>query len=313
VLKSNWDILFAALIAIGGIVLAFSFANPVSPGLPQRDFEPARSIAYKPGGTACAPKNLAIAPKESATDAIDRCAKELEEYRLQTDDLIQQMRAADGAHAQAWIAYQGNKLSFLEVLGGFITLIAAIAAAVYARQAGRETKRAADAAHEDLLHAKEVTKIQLRAYLDLEEAEVQKSNRIPNVHHRTFNISVKYKNFGQTPALHALDVSTFIFSADEPAFPDEFPNHCQMGRVVHGSDYTATDTFGVSDDQYDAIQSGKTKLWMLGRCNYEDIYGTKYQFYYRVAIADFENQEIYNYSEPEEIIREDSYTTIMPM
>jgi hypothetical protein len=70
-------------------------------------YEDARASKYYAGGETCQPSQI-----ETIRDWRERfrkreaCAKEAEDYRLQTNDLIQQTRIAE---AQASLAAQGNK------------------------------------------------------------------------------------------------------------------------------------------------------------------------------------------------------------
>jgi len=98
---------------------------------------------YRPGGQDCDPSILAaIRNRRQRTRQSDACAKEAEEYRQNTNDLIQQTRAANAAEAQANIASQQLWSVWLQTLGGFLTLVAAVGAAMYARSAAAAAEKA---------------------------------------------------------------------------------------------------------------------------------------------------------------------------
>jgi len=147
VLRGNRNLLVAVgLVAvIAAAIAAITF--PRVPALKAYSYGEPGNAHYRPGGGKCEPSTLAaIADLKVRLSQADDCQKQAEEYRQNTSDLIQQIRAADAAEAQAQIASQGLWTAWFQTIGGFITLAAAIAAAVYARDAAKETRRSAEIA-----------------------------------------------------------------------------------------------------------------------------------------------------------------------
>ena len=195
-LADNWRPL--CVIAVGlvfTVYLAWRL-QPEKPDLPR--YEPAKSQAssYQAGGRDCSPTALAaIRDIGKRTAKSDDCADKAEDYRLKADDLIQQTRAADGAQSQARSAYEQGWLALWATIGGLWTLIAAGLAAAYARDAAREGRRSADAAHKSY-----------KAFVQFENAtlhvdffETPRLVQINGIWHIRFKIKVR--NFGRTPAL----------------------------------------------------------------------------------------------------------------
>lgn len=146
-LSGNRNLLIAVglVAAISAAIAVITF--PRAPALKAYNYGDPGNAQYRPGGGKCEPSALARIPDLKVRfNQADDCQKEAEEYRQNTSDLIQQIRAADAAKAQADIASQGLWTAWFQTIGGFITLAAAIAAAVYARDAAKETWRSAEIA-----------------------------------------------------------------------------------------------------------------------------------------------------------------------
>ena len=137
-LRGNW-LLFTGLAVVGAMTVSIGwFSFPSTPNLNEYGEASPINSEYRPGGSKCEPKALAaISDKVDRLSKADACAKETEEYRQQTADLIQQTRAADAAKAQAHIGSQQLWTGWLQTLGGFLTLAAAVSAALYARSAAK--------------------------------------------------------------------------------------------------------------------------------------------------------------------------------
>lgn len=136
------SMVFASIFAAGLIAL---LAWPQIPHPPVLIFEPARSAAYTEAALACeTPKSVPASKMPKAAEDYRNCLERAEEYRLQTNDLIQQTRAASAAESQVNLQSQGLWLAFLQTIGGVLTLIAASGAAVFARDAAIHSRRSAD-------------------------------------------------------------------------------------------------------------------------------------------------------------------------
>jgi hypothetical protein len=115
--------------------------RPGQPDLPSYQHTEGRDPNYQAGGSSCQPSVLStIRDSREAARERERCAKETEDHALQSNDLIQQARAADASQAQAWLAYQMAWMGVYGTIGGFLTLLAAAAAAFYARDGARAGK-----------------------------------------------------------------------------------------------------------------------------------------------------------------------------
>lgn len=111
-------------------------------------------------------------------------------------ELCAQWKAADAAQESANWTRRTFWLGLGGVLIGFLTLAAAVAAAVYARKASLEAGRASTAAERGLDHAHAVSAAQLRPYVYFGEARVT----LPLS--RKSAVVVDVRNYGQTPALN---------------------------------------------------------------------------------------------------------------
>ncbi|HYI40433.1 MAG TPA: hypothetical protein VE053_08960 [Allosphingosinicella sp.] len=135
-------------------ILLVSHLRPTPPEHGFKQVQVTRTPGYMPGGSKCSSR--------SAED-VDLCNYEREQYLLQSNDLVQQTRAADSATAQAFLAEKVAWMVLVGTLGGFWTLAAAAAAAIYARSA-------AMAANLSLSHATDTTEDEMRPWLQLDVA-----------------------------------------------------------------------------------------------------------------------------------------------
>lgn len=156
-------LLVAALAVVGAITVAIGcWTWPISPRLTDYGEANPSNGHYRAGGHKCQPSALtAIRDSGKRIRQTDACAEKSEEYRQQTNDLIQQTRAADAAKAQADIATQQLWTGWMQTLGGFLTLAAAVGAAIYARDAAAHTREANMIGRPPLLSA-----IQVRLDID---------------------------------------------------------------------------------------------------------------------------------------------------
>jgi hypothetical protein len=220
--RSDWG----ELAKVGGLAVIVSLLcariwfvnNPQRPNLPAYQYgQPAQSDYY-PGGSGCKPDALARLTGQKALSERDRCAEYAEDHRHDSDDLVQQTRAANAATSSAIYAYDQTRMMLLEVIGGVITLIAAAFAAIYARKAAihteegaREARRAASAAEKQLessLHS-------ARACITPEGERVRLDEGDPPI----LRVEYHAKNTGQTSA-HGLIFSSSMFFRPRKSGPD---------------------------------------------------------------------------------------------
>lgn len=194
--KEGLAITIAALI---GVVVIGSAFYPKATSLPIRKFEDARHGAVSQAPLDCQSSAIAKMKSDAAAEQFIECAKQAEQHRLDTNDLIQQTRAADAAAAQVDLSVQAIWLSFIQTLAVFMTLVAAIAAALYARRAAAAAKNTYEldktvSAHVD------------RPWLCL-NVTVCSDLKLVDQKTTTFKVDVHVENIGARPA-H--DVTTWV-------------------------------------------------------------------------------------------------------
>jgi hypothetical protein len=192
-------------IALGLVALATAVIGwwtfPLSPTTQQFRYDNPRNENYRPGGSKCEPSALArIADAKVRLRKSEDCQTQSEEYRQSSDDLIQQTRAANAAQAQANIASQQLWTGWLQTLGGFLTLAAAVGAAIYARHAAKHTR-----------DANEISQNAQRAWVTL-ALEPKSVSASPKGGLR-FGLMLSVENIGGTVATHFDYESDFIFVA----------------------------------------------------------------------------------------------------
>ncbi len=135
-------LLFVALGLVATVTAVIGWRTwPTLPVQARFEYSDPRNADYRPGGGKCDQAALAkiLDAKVRLGQAAD-CQEQAEEYRQNSDDLIQQTRSANAAQAQASIANQQLWIGWWQTLGGFLTLAAAIGAAIYARAAAKHTR-----------------------------------------------------------------------------------------------------------------------------------------------------------------------------
>lgn len=213
-LKRNWG-LVAALLAAAIVTPSLWFQlQPREPDLPAYEYVERHAYGYYPGGRSCQPEVLTtIRDGRKAAAERERCSEEAENHRLQSEDLIQQARAANAAEAEARTSYELAWMGLYGTIGGFLTLIAAGGAALYAREAAR-------AANKSLAHNRVTSQAELRPWLELEvAAEIFALNEKQG----SLEYRLKVTNIGKTPAIEVYrEARLFSFGPqqeiDIPAF-----------------------------------------------------------------------------------------------
>ena len=168
-LRGNWRIFLAAigfLVAVLGLGSAIAWVLwPGSSDLPTYGWQETAYSDYEPGGTSCQPAEInRLRPNAKRASQREACENAAEQYRIQTNDLKQQTRAADAAVASVLIAEWQSKATVFGLIVGFYTLAAASAAAIFAKQAADETRRSAEAAESAVAEARRIGEAQVRCY-----------------------------------------------------------------------------------------------------------------------------------------------------
>lgn len=135
-------VVFIIVVSTG---VAYALWPPAS-FLPDYGWQETAHSNYQPDAGSCHPARIKIL----RTDAErlrkrESCEDAAEQHRLQTNDLIQQTRAANAATQSFYISEWQSRATVLGLIVGLFTLAAAAAAAVFAKRAADETKRSADA------------------------------------------------------------------------------------------------------------------------------------------------------------------------
>lgn len=208
VLKVSWRFVAGVVIAMlaAGVLFALLTPEPPSEGHPEN----ASYSSYREGGARCDPARLARLQGGNADVERDRCAEGAEEHRLKSEDLVQQTRAADAAEVMAGLTYHQTVMMAAGTSIGFLTLVAAFFAVLYARKAGSEAQRAATAAEGQLTEAAKATTAELRPYLFVDRLELidrrsasteekdEDGEPIPGMF--SARVVIYLRNFGKVPA-----------------------------------------------------------------------------------------------------------------
>lgn len=169
------------LIAIIGSPLIWEVLKPGQPDLPRFERLQAKQTDYYPGGGQCRPTRPR--PPANGEDALERqrCADAAEDHRLKEDDLRQQARSADAAEAIVWLTYKQSTTLVVGTILGFLTWVAAMAAAWYAGRAAQASFQIAD--------------LETRPILSLG------SVLIKDVNAERYTLTVCWTNIGRVPAI----------------------------------------------------------------------------------------------------------------
>jgi hypothetical protein len=135
--------------------------------------------------------------------ATEPCGKG-EEKRF--SDLCAQWKAADAAQEGADWTRRAFWLGFAGLVVASLTLLAASAAAWFAKRAAEQAKLGVDAARDGVDETRRIGEAQTRAYLSCTGASYKLSGHLCAV-------TLRVKNFGQSPAKHAL-VSAALITPD---------------------------------------------------------------------------------------------------
>lgn len=259
-LRGYWRVIIAALgflillVLVGALTLS-------PPSLPQYESGQSKDGAYRPGGSGCDPARLQRLSRRDAENERNRCKEAAEEYRLKSDDLVQQARSADAAEVLVSLTYRQTILMFLGAIIGLITLGAAIYAAWYA-------KRAAEAAEKGLAHALHST----RAYIAPVSEKVVQNSEQPS----SFEANIELRNAGNTPAhgFRTFGHGAFHFSngGRTPLGGGAWNN----GTTNPGQPVKMTYDFDLGDDELRALNEGKgfAKIEILG--TYTNAFGEEW-------------------------------------
>lgn len=237
------------------------------------------------------PRSVATAPEPPVTPSPDPGCEDGRDNRK--SDLCAQWKAADAAFSSAEAAREQVLVGWIALVLGAATMVAAIAAAAYARRAAVATEetvgiareasegagealaiatRNADAAAEQVKIAGETAKHQLRAYIGVKSVKLEWSS--PNMASTQHSVSIVMQNFGQTPArVHSFfwittNEAQTTFTAPEHVAPREY--------LAPGATRTITRRLKTDIEESRALRGGQARLKAVLRFEYEDIFGASY-------------------------------------
>lgn len=191
-------------------------------------------------------------------------------------DLCAQWKAADAAQSAARASWLFGLMG--SIIGG-ITMTAAISAALYARDAAREAKRGSDAAEGGLVHAQEVTSVQLRAYLFFRVKVINTLNTS-----NTMKLEYGLINTGQTPARNVrMFIKTSVVDPEPDAkiFRHRINKRASSGFIGAGTDNIHRRNIGLTADEAESIRDGTKEFYLFGITKYEDVLGTTHETRFR--------------------------------
>lgn len=198
-------------------------------------------------------------PDKGCLDAIDNRAS----------DLCAQWKAADAAASAAYWSWWQVLIGGLGIIAGFGTLWAAVKAALYARDAANETRRAADYAGE--MHA--ITVGSNKAYVTVTHVE-QRATEIDGC--PVLKFCTRYSNFGLTPAV---DVQMWEFGLcllkEEPT-----ERICDMSwdqpsatdRLLAPNQIRETQGYPITGDDLNRFLNKQVRLFLPVYITYKNIF-----------------------------------------
>lgn len=218
----------------------------------------------------------AAAPEEPRGEPGNPPCEQGEDNR--ESDLCAQWKAADAAAKSATWTEETYQLGVWGLRVGFLTFLAALVAALYARKAAHETGKGATAALEAVEATREANRIsaraashQLRAYIGTTEA------RAFYIGHALPRIVIQLRNFGQTPAYGVVCTSRIYLDAQLTGAPPEddteIPFTKELGIVEPGAEpylFIELPEKWLSKNR-DGMNSGGLRLAAETRIDYTDI------------------------------------------
>ncbi|EQB06244.1 hypothetical protein [Sphingobium baderi] len=258
------------LAAVGGIILTAALLAlllyPEQPNLAGNAGYQGQAADYRTGGYDCQPATVDALSRRERTKRAISCKEAEEEHRLKTDDLIQQRRAAHAAEASAILTYQQTIIGALGLAFGFITMLAAIGAAIYARHAANETRRGADYAERGLKFVAEANSADIRPYLFIDKVTADEVEDQVVV---TFWL----RNYGRMPARSIVArAHCYISTYHEEIRPNVLKaNKIPIPHCAPGQDRRVFSRVWISREERDLMDQGELELiirvryWYYGR------------------------------------------------
>ena len=250
--------LSASLIALSLVVAFLSglFLRPYASKSDKGDAYLAMSPSYRAGGTRCAVSRIITLAGEIRQREINRCADAEEQLREATNTFLVNKRAANAAELSAIYSGQQAETAKVGVAAGVLTLIAAAAAALFAKLAANYTRDGANASARAALVAEDNLKVSRE---ELKQAQSGLRAWITHKPKVTFNVngrdlfflvSSDIINTGPTPAVHSRTIIYEIANEDSPT-----PTNIHAPIITIGPANTGTSTTYIALDSYELYSS----------------------------------------------------------
>jgi hypothetical protein len=281
-LTQAWRGVLAFVVVALSLTVLWVGLKPGEPNLPRYQGFERQEAGHRPGGSGCDPSRLArlTIPSREAANERDRCTEAAEEYRLKANDLIQQTRSAEAAEAIVGLTYGQSSMAHVGLILGFVTTVAAIAAAIYARQAASETMRSARAAA-DAADAANKTLAAERAWITWDHFILAHHNesRVQGVFYRdTFAFCSDWKNTGRSPAIN-LRTYNMVRIVDRDSDDEEVPYFIideGQRRTTEGSVGVGRSISGfwipISDEETEKFRNGQCDVILYSMVEYNDVF-----------------------------------------
>lgn len=249
-LRGYWRFIVTAVVCLAISVAVWFGLSPQKPELPPHPDNKAQAADYRAGGGNCSPQVLAGLTGKPKASETDRCAEAAEQHRLQANDLIQQTRAADAAQSGARTAYDATRIALAGLVAGILTLIAAMAAAYYARRA--------------FVHSSESFSLASRPFVFLEELKIKAMEG-----DGVYELSAQFRNCGTTPAINFDSSITYQLLApgENPVEPS--PEFIRLNNVPPNFIRKAYVLFQLTPEQVQAISRYEMVFWAHTRVRFD--------------------------------------------
>lgn len=280
-LRGDWRAIIAAVglaLAISGLIVWGLY--PKEPNLTGNAGYQEENSRYYPGGSDCYPSNIMRLAGAEGTERAVACQDAREQHRLNANDLIQQRRSADAADAMTVLSYQQAWIATLATVFGFLTLCAAIAAAIYAGMAAtaaklavRHAESASAAGWEAVKVTRDIGNRQVRAYLGITEIYLKQFTA-----NEPIKISAAIRNTGNSPAFRCTIEHAVLLTDGSPnTLKINFRNPIdKRGDIGGGPPFGVnflTSPLGQAD--YDAVICNKKYLVLGLVLRYRDAFGVE--------------------------------------
>jgi hypothetical protein len=256
---------FAGAAGIVALILGIAL-QPQQPNLAGDRGYQEQTSSYRAGGAGCEPEKIKALPIQMRERKAYACEDTQDQHREAANNFMEIRRSAIAAEASAVATSNQARIEAWGAAIGFLTLMAAAAAALFAKKAADHTDRSAKAAEDLLAHEKSNSVAVNRPWLLPERVSnglVQATPELPDDAGMYFQITLR--NFGSRPA-----TKTFVFcdlkatNANEscPAFAEP-PMEDQHGFAGPGG-FTLTSPLTITNNVVESWKKSEILFWL--RC-----------------------------------------------